>query len=88
MKKESVAEINELIQEIEKHIKPDCEIGSRERATLSTLLKANKVEQKAKYFACRREDSNKILTYFLKEKGLKQNKFSSNNQPHIYLLYK
>jgi hypothetical protein len=84
---QSVKEINAVISQIEKALKPNCEIGARDRATVSALLKNNKVEKKVKFFDCRREHSDKILLHFVKEKGIAQNKFSGNQQTSIYLLY-
>ena len=83
----TIAEINELIGEIEKALEPKCEIGAREKVTLKNLLRANKDKKKVKFFSCQRENSAKILTYFVKEKGIPQNRFSMNTQPHIFILY-
>jgi hypothetical protein len=83
---DQVQEINEIIAAIEKEIKPDSEIGARDRAVLSGLLTANKITKKPKFFACRREHSNEIVTHFVKNKSLKKNKFHMNAQTFIYLL--
>jgi hypothetical protein len=81
----SIREINELIASIEKHIKPETEIGTQSKTTLTALLTANKVKKKAKTFKCRREYSDTIVTHFI-NKGVKRNRFCSSAQDHIYLI--
>jgi hypothetical protein len=83
----SIVEINELIAEIEAELKPKCEIGARDKMTLKTLLRASKDTRKTKFFTCQRENSAKIITHFVKEKGIPQSKFSMNAQPAIFILY-
>lgn len=84
---QSVKEINEIIKTIEAALKPGCEIGARDNATLTSLLNTNKVDRKAKFFKCKRDQSEKILNYFVKQKGIPKNKFSANLQQYIYILY-
>ena len=86
-KDKDIAEINELISKIETALEPKCEIGARDKMTLRSLLKSSKNSQKTKFFSCKRENSAKIITYFVKEKGIPQSKFSMNAQPNIFLLY-
>jgi len=81
----SITEINDLIKQIEKVLEPDCEIGARDRETLRALLKASNMEKKTKFFACRREDSNEIVTHFTKTKGIAKSKFSLNAQPFVFV---
>lgn len=83
----SIAEINELIGKIEAALEPDCEIGARDKTTLKGLLKAGKIDKKIKSFSCKRENSAKVITHFIKEKGIPQSRFSMNAQPNIFLLY-
>lgn len=82
----SINEINEVISAIEKELKPGCEIGARDRSTLQGLLKANKIEKKAKFFACRREHSDKIVLHFVKHKNVTQSKFHVKAQTYIFVV--
>jgi hypothetical protein len=83
---DQVKEINAIISEIEKAIKPDSEIGARDRSVLQGLLTANKIEKKPKFFNCRREHSNDIVNHFIRNKSLKKNKFHMNAQSAVYIL--
>jgi hypothetical protein len=83
----AIAEINEVINKIEAALEPKCEIGARDKVTLKTLLKTAKDSRKTKFFTCRRENSAKIVSHFVKEKGIPQSKFSMNAQPAIFILY-
>jgi len=83
---QQIAEINTLIAAIEKVIKPKSEIGARDKSFLTSLLKANKVTKKPLYFACKREYSDFIVSYFVKEKGAVKNRFHMNSQSCIFLL--
>jgi hypothetical protein len=82
-----VEEINALIEQIEKEIKPNCEIGAREKAILRTILKTNKVDKTIKFFPCKREYSDTIVSHFVNEKSVTKNKFSSMGQAFVFLLY-
>lgn len=82
----SIAEINEVIAQIEAELKPGCEIGARDKATLKSLLKAAKVTREVKFFPCQREYSSKIVAHFVKQKTIPQSRFNSHAQPHIFLL--
>ena len=86
LNQKQIEEINVIIKDIEKEVKPGMEIGARDRATLAGLLSANKVDKKPKYYACNREYSESIVKHFIKEKGLTRNKFSMNAQAFVYLL--
>jgi hypothetical protein len=81
-----VTEVNALIAEIEKVIKPKNEIGSRERASLTSLLTANKIEKKPLFFKCKREYSDIVVSHFVKEKGTIKSRFHMNGQPVIFVL--
>ena len=83
----TIAGINEVIGKIETALEPGCEIGARDKVTLKGLLKAAKIDRKIKFFPCKREDSGKILNYFVKVKGIPQSKYSMNAQPGIFLLH-
>jgi len=83
----SIAEINELIEKIEQGLEPNCEIGARDKMTLKGLLKASKSDKKAKFFRCKRENSAKVITHFVKVKGIPQSKYSMNAQPDVFILY-
>ncbi len=81
-----ITEINALIAEIEKLIKPTSEIGARDKATLTSLLKANKETKVLKCFACKREYSDAIVLHFMKEKGVAKNRFHMKSQTSVYVL--
>jgi len=81
-----IAEINQVIAKIEAELKPGCEIGARDKATLKGLLKTANVSREVKFFSCQREHSAKIVAYFVKEKKIPQSRFSMNAQPNIFLL--
>jgi hypothetical protein len=81
-----VEEINSIIDTIGKEIKPDNEIGARDRKILTGLLATNKIEKSPKFFPCKREYSEAIVSYFVKEKNTKRNKFSMNAQSFIYIV--
>jgi hypothetical protein len=83
----SIIEINKVIEQVEKALVPGCEIGARDRETLRALLKASSPEKKTKFFACRRENSNDVVTHFVKTKGLAKSKFSLQSQPYIFIVY-
>lgn len=85
-KENSIAEINELISQIEAALEPNCEIGARDKMTLKSLLKASNNNKKLKFFSCKRENSGKIINHFVKSKGIPQSKFSMNAQPNIFIL--
>lgn len=81
-----VREINEIIAEVAKVIKPKSEIGARSRATLAGLLAASKVTKKPVYFKCKREYSDTILNHFVKEKEVTKSKFSLPTQDAIFVI--
>lgn len=81
-----IGEVNEIIAEIEKSVKPKCEIGAQNRVILRSLLATNKVKKKAKFFDVKREYADTIVNYFVTEKGLTKSKFSMNGKESIFLL--
>lgn len=83
---DQVKEINVVIAEIEKAIKPNVEIGARDRSVLPGLLKASGSDKKPKFFNCKREHSTEIVSHFLKNKGLIRNKFHMNAQTAIFII--
>jgi hypothetical protein len=84
---QTIDEINATIKEIEGALKPGCEIGARDKATVLRLLQTTDAKKDRKFFKCRREHSDKILKYFVKDKGIPQHKFSSKLQEYIYIVY-
>jgi hypothetical protein len=85
-KQNQIEEINAVIEKIEKELKPNCEIGAREKLILRTILKTNKIEKAVKFFPCKREYSDTIVSHFVNEKGLIKNRFSSNTQTCVFLV--
>ena len=81
-----ITEVNAIIAEIEKSIKPKCEIGARDKVILSALLKANMVTKVPQYFKCKREYSDTIVSFFVKEKGVTRNRFHMNGQTSVFVL--
>ena len=81
-----VKEVNELIEKIEKALKPKHEIGTQSKIILNGLLASGKSKQKPIFFKSKREYSSAIISYFVNEKKLKQNKYHNNGQEFIYLL--
>jgi hypothetical protein len=81
-----IIEINAIIEEIQKAIKPDSEIGARDKVILTGLLTANKIDKKPVFFKCKREYSDAIITFFTKEKGVKKSRFSMNTQTAIFVI--
>jgi hypothetical protein len=83
---QQIKEINDLIAEIAKVIKPKSEIGAQDKAVVASLLKTQIPTKKATYFKCKRELSDAVVTHFVKEKGLTKNKFHKNSQPFIFIV--
>ncbi len=80
-----IREINEIIAEISKVIKPKSEIGARSKATLTAMLTSPKTK-KPSYFKCKREYSDAIINHFTKEKGVAKSRFSMNTQDTIFVI--
>jgi hypothetical protein len=83
---QQIKEINEVIEEIEKALKPKHEIGSQSKVILSNLLKAQKGKKKPIFFKTKREYADQIISHFVNEKKLTRNKFHSNGGEYIYLV--
>ena len=81
-----IEEINELIAQIEKVVKPKSEIGAHDRALLNTLLKGQTPKKEATFFKCKREFSETIVTHFMKEKGLTKSRYHKNSQSYIFVM--
>ena len=81
-----VGEINAIIADIEKVIKPKSEVGARDKATVTSLLTAAKVTKKPVFFKCRKEYSDAIVGHFVKEKEIARNKFHMSAQGHVYVI--
>lgn len=82
----SIAEINEVIAQVEAGLEPGCEIGARDKMTLKGLLRANNIDKNIKFFPCKREISARIVAHFVRVKGIPQSRFSINAQPGIFIL--
>lgn len=83
---QQITEINQIIAEIDKVIKPKCEIGARDKAFATSLLASAKEKNKPSFFKCKREYSDTIVTHFVKEKGVIKSKFHMNGQSAIFVL--
>lgn len=83
---QQIKEINDLIAEIDKSIKSNCEIGAHDKPALTALLKTQNLKKEALYFKCKREYSDAIVAHFIKEKGAIKNRFHKNNQSYIFIL--
>jgi hypothetical protein len=81
-----ITEVNAIIAEIEKVIKPKNEIGARDKVTLSSLLKSGQAKKVPQFFKCRREYSDAIVTFFVKEKGIAKSRFHMKNQEAVFIL--
>jgi len=81
-----VNEINAIIADIAKVVKPKSEIGARDRATLNGLLTANKIEKEPVFFKCRKEYSEAIVNHFVREKNIARNKFHMAAQGFVYVI--
>jgi hypothetical protein len=80
-----IREINGIIAEISKVIKPKSEIGARSKATLTGLLASSKTK-KPSYFKCKREYSDAIVNHFTKEKGVTKSRFSMSAQDTVFVI--
>ena len=83
---QQIKEVNEVIAEIDKSIKPKCEIGAHDTPALTALLKTQNEKRKVIFFKCKREYSETIVTHFAKEKNVTKNRFHKNNQAYIFIL--
>ena len=83
---QQIKEVNEAIAEIDKAIKPKCEMGAHDKPALTALLKIHDPKKKVVFFKCKREYSDAIVTHFVKEKSVTKNRFHKNNQGYIFIL--
>ncbi|MDZ4715115.1 MAG: hypothetical protein SH819_06555 [Cytophagales bacterium] len=81
-----VKEINTVIAEVEKSIKAKSEIGAHDKVSLNSLMKLNKEKKEPLFFKCRREYSDAVVNFFVKEKGVTKNRFHKANQAVIFVL--
>lgn len=81
-----ITEVNAIIAEIEKVIKPKSEIGARDKVVMTGLLKAGQVKGAPQFFKCRREYSDSIVSFFVKEKGVARSRFHMKNQEAVFVL--
>ena len=81
-----IEEINELIAQIEKVVKPKSEIGAHDKALLNALLKSQTPKKEATFFKCKREFSETIVTHFVKGKGVAKSRYHKNNQAYIFIV--
>jgi len=86
LNQQQITEVNEIIEKIQKAVKAKCEIGSQNKTILRSLLVANKIDKKPKFFDVKREYSDTIVNYFVNEKGVAKSRFSMNNQESVFLL--
>lgn len=83
---QQIKEVNEIIAEIDKAIKPKSEIGAHDKPAFTALLKTQNLKKEVAFFKCKREYSETIVTHFVKEKGISKNRFHKNNQGYIFIL--
>jgi hypothetical protein len=81
-----ITEVNEIIELIQKSVKPKCEIGAQSRTILRSQLAINKIKKKVKFFDVKREFADTIVNHFVNEKGLTKSRFSVNSGDSIFLL--
>ena len=81
-----IAEINGLISEIGKVVKPKSEIGAHDKTLLNALLKAQTPKKEIAFFKCKREFSDAIVTHFIKEKGVTKSRYHKNDQAYIFVV--
>jgi len=86
LNQQQITEVNEIIEKIQKAVKPNCEVGAQSKTILRSLLAANKVKKKVKFFDVKREYSDTIVNYFVTEKKLTKSRFSMNSQDAVFLL--
>ncbi len=81
-----IKELNEIIEQIEKELKPKQEIGAQSKPVLTSLLKAQKSDKKPIFFKTKREYTDQIISHFVNEKKLTKNKFHVSGSEFIFLL--
>lgn len=86
LNQQQITEVNEIIEKIQKEVKAKCEIGAQSKVILRSLLAANKIKKKVKFFDVKREYSDTIVNYFVNEKGVAKSRFSMNAKESVFLL--
>jgi hypothetical protein len=86
LNQQQITEVNEIIELIQKSVKPKAEIGSQSRAILRSQLAIHKIKKKAKFFDVKREYADTIVNYFVNEKKLTKSRFSVNSGDSVFLL--
>lgn len=81
-----VGEINEIIAQIEKVVKPKSEIGAQSKLILNGLLASTKTKKKISFFKCKPEYSEEIVSFFVSEKGVAKSKYHTNNKDSIFVI--
>jgi hypothetical protein len=81
-----IEEINALIEQIAKDVKPKSEIGAQDKAVVSALLKGQSPKKEATFFKCKREFSETIVTHFVKEKGVAKSRYHRTGQAYIFVV--
>jgi hypothetical protein len=83
---QQIIEINTVIGEIGKAVTSSSEIGACDKPTLSGILTSHGIEKEATFFKCKREFSNDIVSFFVKEKGVAKSRFDRHAQTHIFVM--
>ena len=65
---QQIKEINIIIEQIEKSIKPNCEIGAREKLILNNLLTVNNIDKTPVFFKCKENTPIQSFRIFSRRK--------------------
>jgi hypothetical protein len=83
---QQIDEMNALIEEISKTVKPNQEVGGQNKVILKNILTTQKTKQSPTFFKTRREYADLIVNYFVNEKKMTRSKFHKANQEFVFLL--
>ncbi len=83
---QQIDEMNALIEEISKAVKPKQEIGGQSKVILKNILSTQKTAKTPVFFKTRREYADQIVNYFVNEKKLARSRFHKPNQEFIFLM--
>ena len=83
---QEIDEMNVLIEEISKAVKPNQEVGGQSKVILKNILATHKTKKSPVFFKTRREYADQIVNYFVNEKKLTRSKFHKTNQEFVFLL--
>ncbi|HWA34251.1 MAG TPA: hypothetical protein VG737_08990, partial [Cyclobacteriaceae bacterium] len=72
---QQIDEMNALIEEISKKVKPNHEIGGQSKVILKNILATHKTKKPPVFFKTRREYADQIVNYFVNEKKMARSKF-------------